>query len=387
MFQRSYKDTIRALEKQNEKERELLDKAADTDEKNQNIPFGHCILDISSDLEPVAPEYLMRKTISGESADYAIEFKSRVESQVESPNLEPLHVAEPHTVVRSEWVESRVSPFVELLGADGWLSKLYKLYKPDSDFLTGYYFAKYFIRHKKNPCESFHIGCESNIIYGIQYYLDKLSGHWQWFGCDLHPSEKPNIINGLNHSGDITSINSVQLIKNELASSTYNKLQFIVQDVYPHEMLYLWQTMLLILSKIASDGVAIMRIPEPQFYNLYGANFVNFMILVLTQFIQVKIFKSPFADKIKYYLILRGTKSPYTATDLSRLTRYIKEYKKNKTLLFSKKLIEQKEIQDIIEQLRRLINFADIPAISNEEANTQWLDLIFDTKQEDPTQC
>jgi len=271
----------------------------------------------------------------------------------------------------------------------------------NDDYLTGYYFAKCFIKPilKLNSCASFHFGyANSQFLPSIKKCLGKqqLANRWAWYGADIssdsqshsnsnHPS---NILNGIDKSGDISNITTIKSIRNQLSLVLNDKLGFYICDIYPINITYLFNSIVIPLMDVDKNGFSILRLPDPHTWDVYSnTTIVNFILFVISHYHIVKIFKTPWGEKARYYLIISKPKSVFTQAHYTNFIRYLEELDRvcnnnsNSMIhLYSQIVFDNDEeldqwILSLMKIRNSLITYDQ--QLTTTEANTIWLENLF----------
>ena len=162
----------------------------------------------------------------------------------------------------------------------------------DDDYMTGYYFATYLVPVMKE-ITSFHFGC-NNIIDGFSKVLNL-----NWYGSDLNNKDRYKnhyIKGGSSCDGDISNINTIRSIVNELSSM--EKINIYICDINPKTSTQLYNSLIIPLTARSSKCLNIIRLPKT-----WDNKFANFIYVIL-HFSMVKIFITPWNGK--KYIIFQG---------------------------------------------------------------------------------
>lgn len=209
----------------------------------------------------------------------------------------------------------------------------------NDDFLTGYYFAKALvipniIENRPNGVEktikSFHPGLSSDgITKGIWYaFADynkkhtKDSIHWEFFGCDSHikPIYKTKYLNGVTRKCDIFHINSIRSIGIQIEEKV-KKIHLLITDIKPTGIKDIVSQLILAHDTVENKGIAIIRINID--WLAQYTQMINILIYCISSYNIVKIFKTPWGNTPRLYLILLGVKrKALTAPHKTGLIKY-----------------------------------------------------------------
>lgn len=216
----------------------------------------------------------------------------------------------------------------------------------DEDFLTGYFFAKWFMMPTKQ-IKSFHAGLSSDGINRGMFYAFTSSAKpikWEFFGCDknIRKDYAKHYVNGINNKCNLFDINTVRSINLQLSEKT-KVLDIYIGDIRPNNLYeFLCQ---LILVQSYNPKYMIVRLPTDWKNNFTGM--VNILLYLVAHYNVVKIFKTPWGIKPKWYLILSDSKENSNASKYTSLMKYIEELKQNPTLpLYSNMVFEVEELGD-----------------------------------------
>lgn len=308
MFQKSYKDLLKELEKKNAKEESKQKVSALEDIQL----FPSYVFDISNTYsELIDCRYWYKKAFVKKHI-YSIDVYNN-ESNKEN---------------------KQENCYKELLGVNGWMAAIYNLPVVTDDYMTGYYFTKLFIAPVKNNAiiQSLHFGTNRQFLSGMEKCLGKKVSKWKWYGTDVYPINeyKKQYINGIDKIGDVNNINTIKSIRNQLSNILVHKLSFFIQDIYPTNLVTLLNSILVPLTDVDESGFSIIRLPDPHTWDTSfdGTHILNFLLLCVTQYDLVKIFKTPWGFKAKYYIILAKPKEKLSMQKLTTLIKYIEDVTK-----------------------------------------------------------
>jgi hypothetical protein len=180
-----------------------------------------------------------------------------------------------------------------------------------------------------------------------------------------------NIFNGVTKSGDISSVSVIKSIINQLLD--IDELSFYVSDVYPKTMVHLFNSLIIPLMRVVPDGFSVIRLPDAHTWDDYDTMIVNFFLLVISQFDVVKVFRTPWGTKARYYLIITG-KRTFTAANYTNLLKYNERSCIKNIPLFSKKL----DVSPLINFFNQLQNnlLDSYEYLEPADANTIFIDTM-----------
>lgn len=206
----------------------------------------------------------------------------------------------------------------------------------DADFLTGYYFAKYVLAIKGQSTgekiTSFHSGLSSDgITRGLFYAFASLPKpiKWDFYGCDKKfKKEYANkYINSKSIKCDVFDINSVRSINIQI-SEKIKSFDFYISDVRPTDLYDTMCQLILCTNKV--KGFTIIRLPT--IWKAIFTAMTNLLLYLISQYNIVKIFKTPWGLTPKFYLIIGSPKEPYSAVKYTGLIKYMEAVKIDRTL-------------------------------------------------------
>jgi len=385
-FQRSYRDYINKFKHtRNEEEKKLRDIT--------DIPyFSSYVFDISnSSLEPVDAEYWYKKCFRKKHT-YTLDVFKR--DTTDSKNAQQ-------------------NNFIELVGKNGWLTPIVDLPSVTDDFLTGYYFAKTFIKDKKNRPVFYYGAAKAQLLNGVIYEnatlhtstnqttnqttnldvnqttsadtnLDtsQTTSKLVWIGVDKKIKKTTNnYITSITKSNDINDNNVIRSLRNKLFERYPQKIATFICDIYPHNYKTIYNAVIFAMMDTVLDGISIIRIPDPHSWSLPQSNIlmVNFLLLAVSFWQTVYIFKTPWGKKARYYIILNNPKTQFKQqhyTSLLKYTESLDTAQDNEACaLFNKIFINIEDVQDAIDHFnhikKQLIEFQE--NITTEEANNLFL--------------
>jgi hypothetical protein len=262
--------------------------------------------------------------------------------------------------------------YAELHGTNGFISGHYDMDHVTTDFMTGMYFAKALIRVRDENANWFHYGCaHTQLSKGIYTELGASAGKFSRYGADSRLSNKiihhkndnfdykiarqsrlaaldnnleerkvvtnlDNVFNGATKTGDLSDINVVKSIRNQL--SEIDQLGFFIADVYPKTMVLLYNSLVIPLMDVKASGFSILRLPDPHIWSENATMIANFFTFVSAYFNVTKVFKTPWGVKAKYYLII-SDRYTFGASDYTGYMRYLQTACVNDTPIISKKYV------------------------------------------------
>ncbi len=300
LFKKTYQDNLRALKKEQEikeqKNKKELAESVGLD------PFEPYVTDLSDlDVEPVDVDFMFKKNMAHIKNTYQIPMPTDAKFVARTSNL-------------FEGVEALLPSMIQ------------DCKTADSDFLTGYYLAKFHI----NPAgvlNSFHAGISSDsLIQGMYYAIRKNNPKTKWnmYGCDARKTEKYKSIlkNGIRKPCDIYNTNTVTSINIQLSETMpVESIDLYTCDIKSNSVHQLMKQLLLIVEYLSMDASVVLRLPVN--WHSYYTSMVTFLLFCIGQFKSVKILKTPWGSIPKYYLILSGFKEQISQQKRIALKTYV----------------------------------------------------------------
>jgi len=356
-FQLSYKDYIRKLQKQNQ---EKIDDEKDKALNDIQLYSGDIFEITTTDITPIDIKHWYKKAFAKKHT-YSLDVFSN-EGNTEN---------------------KQSNSYKELLGHKGWLYSVCGAKDTNHDFLTGYYFARILVAPVKNANHvSFHFGCSPYMISGIEKCLGR-HAKWKWYGADTKTlyTYKQHYLNGVSKSGDVNNLNTIKSIRNQLSEVLAHKLTFYIQDIYPTSPICLYNSLIIPLTDVDKLGFSILRLPDPHVWDVFGSTHIlNFLLFIVSQYNIVKIFKTPWSNKARYYLIFASPKEIFPLQKLTTLMKYIEDLEKTPNVyLYNEQLYDgNQEIESLVARLatmqeKLITQHEELPS---NQANEIWLEQV-----------
>lgn len=307
VFDKTYLDVIRNLKREQAKQNTAESKELDNEQPLSDEPFNSCMWDLSDiDFEPLGLGLFYKKA-----------FRKYHEYKIQPPNT-PIIKRKENSF---EDVEILVYQVLQLEN---------ELDQINADFLTGYYLQK---QHniasrslKFKRISSFHAGISSDgLIRGIYYALPK-NTNWSLKGCDRQFDKKytPCYINGNRKPVDIYDKNTASSmniqIGNIIASSS---LDLMTCDVRSVTAIQVFKQYLLLYDYVAQDGTFVFRLPVN--WNLIYTGMLSMLLYFISHYKIVKLFKTPWGDYPRIYLIVRHQKVKIPNSKILAIKSYIQD--------------------------------------------------------------
>lgn len=308
------------------------------------------------------------------------------------------------TDVKSQHTNDSKDEYIELFGKDGLLCQTFNAYAVDSDWLTGYYFAKTIFPSLCGDSfitkiNSFHAGLSYSLMEGINHFIKysefsaKRNIQWNWTIATLKTEQQKlsknvnlkRFIYGAKNDGDINDVANITNFRNTLENKDIN---LFIGDCSSDSdgLTYLSQVITGIIT-ISKEGIIIIRLPNPK-KRKWDSHVLNVIALVYMTFKYCGIDVMDWNDKC--YLIA-SYKNKFTQNNLNKVLINLKHSINNKKKynLFNRewfipvaKNLEQ--LQDLVLVEMEKTKYLDSTDIFNELTKTgvsilpakQW--LLFD---------
>jgi hypothetical protein len=356
LYQKDYKEVIRSY-----KEKQLAYMLS----KEIENPFETFYVDLTSIFNPIDQQYMFKKS-----------FVSHHTYEMENPS----------TVISDK---KNISSFQSLLGSDGLIRKFQKISSnPDDDYLTGYYLGKFHIEKcVKNTGKSKRIqliehnafmfgGAKQNFLLGMSQALKDDYSKLNGYVVDLKKI-KSNKVNTFIQSLNILSVNTIKSVRIYLKENIKNPCTIYISDIYPNNVQILWNSIVIPLTDLDQDAISVIRFPLMQDWAKYYASICNLLIFLSSQFNYLRLFKTPWSEKPRYYLIFKEQKEVFPMKKLTALLKYIEELTTNVQFI-SKTFFNDDDatlyLNNICEKYTELSN--EKLSLGDEETNVMWLEKV-----------
>lgn len=355
LFQRSYKDNLRALK------REMESKERAAPEVKQPVgPFDEYVFGLSMDsFAPMKNAHLYKKAFAAIKHSYELPMPENI-----------THIQ------RETNVFADVTTFLPPI-----LAKPDEVPLIDGDFLTGYYLAKFHFGLSKQLV-SFHAGISSDqLLRGIYYYHSKKIGSkWQLYGCDKYPIGKYKNLytNGIKPRCDVFDSNTALQINVQLSEKISGKLSLYTSDIAVKSFADFLKTYLLVVEHVEDTGVILLRMPIN--WQKYYTAMSTLLIWFMSRYNTVKVFKTPWNLHPKYYLILKDLKEPLADSTITMLKTYSALSLPVFPPLISQIFFDTEDNEST--QVKQLVDAAyihmmckEVPITAN-EATAKWAEIV-----------
>lgn len=352
LFKKTYQDNLRTLKKEQAKIVPTIVEEID--------PFEAYVTELyNDDLEPIEPVFLFKKNFAKIKHSYQLPIPLNAKFTRRTNN-------------KFESVEA-ILPTI-----------LPECKSVDSDFLTGYYLAKF---HLNIPqiMTSFHAGIsKDSMIQGMYHAVLKLrpKAKWQMFGCDAHPIQKYKNIskNGIRLPCDVYDINTSNSINLQLSESIlYKSVDLYTCDIRSNSAADLLKQLILIREYLTNDARLVLRLPLN--WNSCYTAMQTILLFCASQFKTIKVFKTPWGSIPKYYLILNGFKELINTQKHAILRTYLDALNTNPNIpLISSTYFDidkdnrQIFMQNISQAYINMLKFED--SYTSDETLLIWTDMV-----------
>lgn len=356
LFKKTYQDNLRALKKEQATAKAL---EVDSCATQQNIdPFEAYITDISNDeLEPIEQAFLYKKNFAKIKHSYTLDMPADAKYLRRNGNtFESTEVVLPTILSECKSV--------------------------DTDFLTGYYLAKFHL-NMPQVLTSFHAGIsKDSMIQGIYNAMLKLrpKAKWQMFGCDANKTQKYQGIlrNGIRNPCDIYNPNTASSINIQLSEVLIpQSIDLYTCDIKSNSAADVLKQLLLIREYLTSTARLVLRLPTN--WHSYYTAMQTVLLFCVSHFKTVRVFKTPWGAIPKYYLILKDFKQPINLQKATALQTYLNALVENQNIpLISKTYFDVNDqdmiLQNINQAYINMMSF-DIKYTSDEALQT-WTSIL-----------
>lgn len=355
LFKKTYQDNLRALKKE-----QAMTKAVEVDPLTcQNIdPFEAYITDISNDeLEPIEQTFLYKKNFAKIKHAYTLDMPADAKYLRRNGNM----------FESTEAILPTILPECKSV---------------DTDFLTGYYLAKYHL-NMPQVLTSFHAGIsKDSMIQGIYNAMLKLKpkAKWQMFGCDANKTQKyQNILkNGIRNPCDIYNPNTASSINIQLSEVLIpQSIDLYTCDIKSNSVADVLKQLLLIREYLTSTASLVLRLPTN--WHAYYTAMQTVLLFCVSHFRTVRVFKTPWGVIPKYYLILKDFKQPINLQKATALQTYLNALAENQNIpLISKTYFDVNDQEMLMQNINQAyINMMSFDIkYTSDDALQAWTDIL-----------
>ena len=342
LFKQTYRDNLRQLKK------ELLKISQETNANNAQSydPFKQFVFDISHNLEEINMADLYKKYQKKYSIPYDTTIKPHVNTFGQLIDLMPSFFTDTNPTI-------------------------------NDDFLTGYYLLKCHLPmlNTLNSISSFHTGISADGMLRGFYYSKFKDCEWSMFGCDKNMTAAYSklYVNGIKKPCDIFDSNTMSSVNVQLSEKIRPKsLNLYTADICPSTAFDIIRMYLIAVEYVSNDGVIILRIPTN--WKSFYIPMITILLAFTHLYKSVKLFKSPWSDTRKYYVILSGAKDNITNKIINNLHSYINCGDDNTPLL--SKAFTDNNIE-IVNLIKKVYDEMSETESSDETSNIdKWVKLI-----------
>jgi hypothetical protein len=168
--------------------------------------------------------------------------------------------------------------------------------------------------------------------------------------------------------GDITEINVIRNVNNQLYDDVPKKLTLYISDVYITNIYSLFKLLIIPLMNVQDEGISIIRIPDPHTWVV--VDIVNLLFFVATHYKIIKIFKTPWGTKTRYYLMFSELVNVFDNKEYINILNYLET---DKSQYHTQESITKVEtfIPMVLELQQKLINVEKY-----EDVSINWIEKI-----------
>ena len=341
LFKQSYQDNLRQLR------RELSKNAQD---ENNDIfdPFKQFVFNISHEFVELIYADLYKKYQKKYSMPYETNIKPHVNTFKQLIELMPSFFTDTNPTI-------------------------------NDDFLTGFYLLKCHLPTLKtlNTVSSFHAGMTSDGMLRGFYYSKFKDCDWTMLGCDkkLTDKYKKLYVNGIKNPCDIFDINSMSSINVQLSEKIRPKsLNLYTADICPYTAIDVIRMYLVAIEYVDNKGDIILRIPTN--WKPFYTPMITILLMFTYLHSSVKLFKAPWSDTRKYYVILSGIKHNITNKLINNLHSYINCGDDSTPLLSNTFVNDNELIVNLIK--KRYDDMSETETLDETNNIENWVKLIKD---------
>ncbi len=212
----------------------------------------------------------------------------------------------------------------------------------DADYMTGYYLSKYVMPNKPTV---YYCGCAKRVIIeGMNSYQPV-----DWFGTDINFDG----VKSITGSSDLEDYNVVRSLKNNT-----RRFNVFLCDIYPKTRVLFAS---IILAQMAP--LAIIRLQE------IDTDVINFLSLCAAKYGHVRIFKTPWGEKPRYYLLLSKPRTFNSGC----VIKYLQYYEPGLRFI-SRDFYDDIDVDAFISEVQKIKSIST--TLSNEDANALWLESV-----------
>ena len=309
-FTKTYKDTLRALKKAQEAI------PVEYSYKHEGS-FTSYLFDLSNDMDPYKSDVFYKK----------------------SSKMHNYNIGMPNDAI---YIPRQKDLFADTLFLETQLTTD-DSEKPiiSDDFQTGFYFSKIGIIPAAKIYTSFHCGLSSDgMLRGFYSSLPKKT-KWDFYGADKHviPIYSKKYVNGVKKPCDLFDKNTLRSINVQLSEKIKpGDITIFISDVKPSHTVDVLKQLLLAIEWMNRSAVIILRLPLN--WNKFFTSIVSVLLLLISRFTTVKIFKTPWGIVPRLYLILKDPKALFSITELNSIQAYIDNCGKSDVAFLNKSIFD-----------------------------------------------
>jgi hypothetical protein len=331
LFQKSYKDILRELKAETEKK----EKQSETNNSYEMVPnttsFTPYIYDMSDmTFEPYDTNMFYKKS-QREFFEYEI------------------------PVEEKELLKRKFNYFKQVLE---YLTTVIKDRLINDDYLTGYFIAKELLPIKSRKIKVFMAGLtKDSMLHGIIDSLGNKKIKVEYNGCDKYISSihKQKYYNGVSKKCNIHDINSAVSINIELGEKiSVKSLDLYIADIKATNTYDVLCSYIIQHTFMSKNGTIILRLPNV--WKDCSTSMITLLLYFISQYKSVRIFKTPWGQYSRNYVLLYGLKETISQTKKNNLISYAKELKDSPNIPLYRDVVFDTEYEDEYEKSNNAAN-------------------------------
>ncbi len=320
-FQRSYKDTLRVLKAETEKKEKIEENKNSYDIVPNTINFAPYIYDISNiSLDPFDSNLFYKKSYR-RAYEYEFPFDG-VKQNKRRQNFYK-HIQE-------------------------YLTNIIKERLVNEDYLSGYFITKEMLSIKTKKIKIFMAGLtKDSILHGIMDASITKNISVDYIGCDRVMSKiyRYKYYNGVSKKCNVHDIDSAVSINIELGEKiSIKSIDLFIVDIKAATTCDVLCSYIIQYTFMSKNGTIILRLPDS--WNKIYTSMVTLLIFFISQYKSVRIFKTPWGNIPKVYILLYGLKEEITQAKKMSLISYAKELKNQPNLPLYKNIVFETEFDE-----------------------------------------
>lgn len=287
MFKESYKDHLRKFRKLMKQKQQL--------EQQETPHYDSYLFNLSLVLPSVEPRHLYKK-YNAHNHEYIADIFTHADGCVHK------------------------NQFIELLGYNGWLKQLNQnVYT--SDGLTAYWFIHTFVKNRMSAKNVLLVGYHQDVHEALIDQYKHSIGGLTFYTVDKK-QKGPQQITALDKSSDISSVDTLNGIRNYMDANIDKAFDIIYIDIANPSLNVLLSEFILGQTELLKNGTMICRVPDVHLWNSIP-NMIDVLSIFNSAFMSIQLFKTPWGEKPKYYLIANGP-STYEKQTITSIMKFMK---------------------------------------------------------------